>query len=98
VQPYTANEIQRGVTVIEVAKRQGVSHFVHSSVGSADEATGIPHFESKGKVEEHLRSSGLPDTIVRPVLFMENWQRGFGESIRNGQLQQPLSPTINLQM
>ena len=98
VQPYTVNEIHQGVAVIEAAKRQGVNHFVYSSVGSAGEATGIPHFENKGKVEEHLRSSGLQYTIVRPVFFMENWQRGFGESIRNGQLQQPLSPTTNLQM
>jgi uncharacterized protein YbjT (DUF2867 family) len=98
VQPYSASEIQQGVAVIEAAKRQGVSHFVYSSVGSADEETGIPHFESKIKVEEHLRSSGLQYTIVRPVFFMENWQRGFGESIRNGQLQQPVSPTTSLQM
>ena len=86
------------MAVIEAAKLQGVSHLVYSSVGSADEETGIPHFETKVKVEEHLRSSGLQYTIVRPVFFMENWQRGFGESIRNGQLQQPLSPTTNLQM
>jgi uncharacterized protein YbjT (DUF2867 family) len=72
------------VAVIEAAKRQGVGHFVYSSVGSADKETGIPHFESKVEVEEHLRSSGLRYTIVRPVFFMENWQRGFGESIRNG--------------
>jgi uncharacterized protein YbjT (DUF2867 family) len=98
VQPYSAKEIQQGVAVIEAAKRQGVSHFVYSSVGAADEETGIPHFESKAKVEEYLRSSGLLYTIVRPVFFMENWWRGFGESIRNGQLQQPLSPTANLQM
>jgi uncharacterized protein YbjT (DUF2867 family) len=98
VQPFTANEIQQGVAVIAAAKRQGVSHFVYSSVGSADEGTGIPHFESKVRVEEHLRSSGLQYTIVRPVFFMENWHRGFGESIRNGQLQQPLSPTTKLQM
>lgn len=98
VQPYSAKEIQQGAAVIEAAKRQGVSHFVYSSVGAADEETGIPHFESKAKVEEHLRSSGLQYTIVRPVFFMENWWRGFGESIRNGQLQQPLSQTANLQM
>ena len=98
VQPYTANEIQQGVAFIEAAQRQGVSHFVYSSVGSADEDTGIPHFESKHKVEEHLRSSGLQYSILRPVFFMENWQRAFGESIRSGQLQQPLSPTANLQM
>ncbi|MGH7082107.1 MAG: NmrA family NAD(P)-binding protein, partial [Acetobacteraceae bacterium] len=98
VQPYTADEIQQGVAVIEAAKRQGVSHFVHASVGSADEETGIPHFETKVKVEEHLRLSGLQYTIVRPVFFMENWWRGFGESIRNRQLQQPLSPAKSLQM
>jgi uncharacterized protein YbjT (DUF2867 family) len=98
MQPYTANEIQQGVAVIEAAKRQGASHFVYASVGSADEGTGIPHFESKAKVEEHLRSSGLQYTIPRPVFFMENWHRAFGASIRNGQLQQPLSPTTKLQM
>ncbi|RDS81120.1 NmrA/HSCARG family protein [Dyella monticola] len=98
-QPYTAREIEQGAAVIDAAKRQGVSHFVYSSVGSADEETGIPHFESKIEVEAHLRSSGLPYTIVRPVFFMENWQKNlFGESIRNGQLQQPLSPTTHLQM
>ena len=98
VQPYTAGEIQQGVAVIEAAKRQSVSHLVYSSVGSVDENTGSPHFETKVEVEEHLRSSGLQYTILRPVFFMENWQRKFGESIRNGQLQQPLSPTTNLQM
>lgn len=59
VQSHSANEIQQGVAIIEAAKRQGVSHFAYSSVGSADEERGIPHFESKVKVEEHLRSSGL---------------------------------------
>lgn len=101
VQPYTANETQQGVAVIESAKRQGVSHVVYSSIGAADEKTGIPHFESKVKVEEHLRSSGLRYTILRPVFFMENWLRMFGywgEPIQNGRVQQPLSPTTNLQM
>lgn len=98
VQPHSANEVRQGVAVIGAAKRQGVSHFVFSSVASADEETGIPHFESKIKVEEHLRSSGLQYTTLRPVFFMENWWRGFGASIRDGQLQQPLSPTATLQM
>ena len=53
VQPYTANEIQQGAAVIEAAKRQGACHLVYTSVGSANEKTGIPHFESKARVEEH---------------------------------------------
>jgi uncharacterized protein YbjT (DUF2867 family) len=98
VQPYSANEVRQGTAVIEAAKRQSVVHVVYSSVGSADEKTGLPHFESKIEVEAHLRSSGLQYTILRPVFFMENWHRGFGESIRSGQLRQPLKPTATLQM
>jgi uncharacterized protein YbjT (DUF2867 family) len=101
VQPYSANEIQQGVAVMEAAKRRGVGHLVYSSIGASEEDTGIPHFETKAKVEEHLRSSGLRYTILRPVFFMENWLRKFGywgEPIRNGQVEQPLNPTTNLQM
>ena len=101
VQPYTVNEIQQGVAVIEAATRRGIGHLVYSSIGAAEEDTGIPHFETKAEVEAHLRSSGLRYTILRPVFFMENWLRNFGywgEPIRNGQVLQPLSPATNLQM
>lgn len=101
VQPYTANEIQQGQAVVDAAKQRGVAHLVYSSIGGAEEDTSIPHFETKTKVEEYLQSSGLRYTILRPVFFMENWLRKFdywGEPIRNGQVEQPLNPTTNLQM
>ena len=44
-----------------------------SSVGSADQHTGVPRFESTFQIEEHIRKLGLPYTIIRPVFFMENW-------------------------
>jgi uncharacterized protein YbjT (DUF2867 family) len=31
--------------------------------------TGIPHFESKWKVEEHIRTLGIPATILRPTFL-----------------------------
>jgi uncharacterized protein YbjT (DUF2867 family) len=101
VQPFTDDaptEIKQGVALIEAANREGVSHFVYSSVVGADEQTGIAHFESKGKIEEHLRSSGLNYTIFRPVFFMENWQTMMGEPIEQGVIPLPLSPTTRLQM
>ena len=101
VQRYTDDtdsEIKQGLALIEAANRQGVSRFVYSSVGSADEQTGIAHFESKGKIEEHLRSSGLDYTIFRPVFFMENWQTFFGTPIQEGRIPLPLSPATKLQM
>ena len=87
VQQYTedvASEIKQGLALIDAANQRGVGRFVYSSVGSADEQTGISHFESKGEVEEHLRSSGLCYTIFRPVFFMENWQTLFGAPIQEG--------------
>ncbi len=65
-------EIRQGTSLADAAKAAGVSHFVYSSVGSAHRDTGISHFESKRRVEGHVRSLGMPYTIVRPVFFMHN--------------------------
>jgi uncharacterized protein YbjT (DUF2867 family) len=90
-------EVAEGKNLVNAARSSGVSHFVYSSVGSADQNTGIPHFDSKFQIEQHLRGSGLPFTILRPVFFMENLL-GMLESLRQGTLALPLSPDRRLQM
>lgn len=65
-------EVEQGTRLADLAKEAGIEHFVYSSVGSAEDHTGIAHFESKWRIENHIRSLGLPATIVRPVFFMEN--------------------------
>ncbi|MDQ2843123.1 MAG: NmrA/HSCARG family protein [Acidobacteriota bacterium] len=100
VQDWTGGaeaEIQQGTNLIDAANRSGISQFVYSSVASADQNTGIPHFDSKAQVEEHLRNSGLPYTIFRPVFFMENWF-GSREQIEAGTLALPLDPETRFQM
>ncbi len=100
VQPFTDNqeeEVRQGNHLIDAANRAEISHFVYSSVVAADAGTGIPHFESKGKIEEHLRNSGLAYTIFRPVSFMENWLRS-KDQIEAGTLTLPLKPETRLQM
>ena len=57
---------------MDAALEAGVNHFVYSSVAGADRDTGIPHFDSKHQVENHVRSSDLNWTIVAPVFFMDN--------------------------
>src|SRR5918998_1041507 len=84
-------EVQQGKTVADAAKAAGVEHFVYSTVGSAHRQTGIPHFESKWEVEEHVRQIGLPYTILRPVFFMQNWE-WMREHVLGGTLAQPLDP------
>lgn len=89
-------EIRQGTTLADVAKAAGVQHFVYSSVGSAHRHTGIPHFESKWLLEEHIRAIQLPYTILRPVFLMDNWV-SVRDSIINGTLPQPLDPNKPLQ-
>ena len=66
-------EIAHGRNLVDAAVRAKTSFFVFSSVASADQATNIPHFDSKWQIEKYLRDSGLDHAVVRPVSFMENW-------------------------
>ncbi|KZO91579.1 NmrA family protein [Calocera viscosa TUFC12733] len=69
----TAGETESGNLFVDSARAAGVKHIVFSSVGNAESKTGVPHFESKRAVEEHLFASGIPSwTILRPVAFMDN--------------------------
>jgi len=91
-------EAEQGRAVIDAARSANVEHFVYSSVGSANRNTGVPHFDSKWKVEEHLRSIGMKHTILRPVFFYYNYNGDqFHEMIRNGFLALPLRPDKHLQ-
>jgi uncharacterized protein YbjT (DUF2867 family) len=90
-------EVRQGVMLADAAKGAGVDHYVYSSGGSAHRETGIPHFESKWEVEKHVRGSGVPYTVLRPVFFMQNWEY-MREPILGGTLPQPLDPDKPFQM
>ncbi|MBX5021886.1 NmrA/HSCARG family protein [Rhizobium lentis] len=68
----TEAETRQGITAADAAKAAGVGHLIYSSVADADKKTGIPHFESKYLVEQHIAGLGTPYTISAPVAFMEN--------------------------
>ncbi|MGV3586873.1 MAG: NmrA/HSCARG family protein [Adhaeribacter sp.] len=68
-----ATEIKQGINLANLAKAYEVRHFVYSSVVGADMPTGIPHWESKGKIENHIHKLNLPATIIRPTSFYENF-------------------------
>ena len=92
-------EIIQGTFLADAAAKAQVQHFVYSSVGGAERASGIPHFESKWQVEKHIRALGLPATILRPVFFMENFASSFGTPIKEqNKLIFPLHPQTRLQL
>ncbi|MCF3937069.1 MULTISPECIES: NmrA/HSCARG family protein [Gordonia] len=65
-------EITQGTAILDAARLAGVPYLVFSSVASADRGTGVPHFESKYRVEQALGDSGIPYTIVGPTYFYDN--------------------------
>jgi uncharacterized protein YbjT (DUF2867 family) len=90
----TEGETRRGKLMADIAKENGIEHLVYSSVANADKNTGIPHFESKYKVEQHIKNLGIPYTIIGPTFFMENL---LGPELEQGQLALPLSSSSILQ-
>ncbi|RFU80585.1 nucleoside-diphosphate-sugar epimerase family [Trichoderma arundinaceum] len=77
----------QGISLIDSAIKAGVKHFVYSSIDrhgdkSIDNPTDVPHFISKHNIEHHLINStksndAMAWTILRPVAFMENFDKGF---------------------
>lgn len=82
-------EIKQGTSLIDESLKEGVTHFVYSSVDrggnerSFDNSTPIPHFQTKHQIEKHLLEKAGKNgekmgwTILRPVAFMENLVPGF---------------------
>jgi len=89
-----AAETQQGVSAANAAKAAGV-HLLFNSVGSANRKTGIPHFESKFAVEEHIARIGVRATILAPVYFMENLYFG-KEQLAKGIYAVPVPSTRKL--
>jgi uncharacterized protein YbjT (DUF2867 family) len=65
-------EIQQGLNLVTISKEQGVKHFLYSSVVGCDLNTGIPHWDSKFKIENHIKLTGIDFTILRPASLFEN--------------------------
>jgi uncharacterized protein YbjT (DUF2867 family) len=94
LQVGTEAETRQGISMADAAKAAGV-HLVFNSAGSANRQTGVPHFDSKALVEEHISKIGLRATVLAPVYFMENLYFG-KEHLAKGAYASPLPPTRRL--
>jgi uncharacterized protein YbjT (DUF2867 family) len=87
-------ETRQSILAADAAAATG-AHVGYASVANADRHTGIPHFDSKFAVEEHIRARGIEATIIAPVYFMENAFFGLPQ-LRQGVYGSPLAPTRRL--
>jgi uncharacterized protein YbjT (DUF2867 family) len=89
-------EVTQGRAIVAAAADVRVPHLLYSSVASAQQHTGVAHFESKATIENDLASRGLPYTIVGPTYFFDNALGGL-DRIHAGILDLPLPPDRPLQ-
>jgi uncharacterized protein YbjT (DUF2867 family) len=66
-------EARWGCSVADAAAAAGVTHLVYMSIPAAKAQTGVPSFDSKWRIEQHIAKLGLPATVLRPGTFLENF-------------------------
>ena len=103
----TESEIQQTTNTIDAVHAAGVEHIIYSSVASAQEDTGVPHFESKAIIEDHLDGLEVAHTVVAPTAFLsdltgppfwEGLQPGAWDGLRDGVYAFALPAETRLQM
>ncbi|MFD7407002.1 NmrA/HSCARG family protein [Streptomyces sp. NPDC059866] len=89
-------EVAQGQAILAAAGEKRVPHLVFSSVAGADQQSGVPHFDSKARIEAVLASGDVPHTILGPTYFFDN-ALGGTERILSGVLDLPLPSDRPLQ-
>lgn len=90
---HTEEEIQMGQNFARALTAADVKHAVFSSSLGADKNTGAPIIDCKLQVENILKDSGVPITVLRPGNFLENMY-AFLETISSGFFTHPLDGGI----
>lgn len=81
-QPWSADykkvnvdaEIQQGKNIIDACIEINIPHLTLTTAANTggDYSIKIPHIESKIQIENYLKSTSLPHTILKPASFMDN--------------------------
>ncbi len=93
-----AGEARHGLNLVDALGAAGSPHLVYVSGAGAERPTAVPVLESKRQVEQRIRVSGLPHTILAPVYLMENALNPWNlRALHHGKLALALPPERPLQ-
>jgi uncharacterized protein YbjT (DUF2867 family) len=67
-----ADELTQALLAVNIALEMKIKHITYLSVFQAERFPLVPHFIGKHIVENALRLSGIPYTILRPGAFYQN--------------------------
>lgn len=90
-------EVAHGRVIATAAADAGLPFLVYSSVGGVERGSGVPHFESKRRVEEFMLEA-VPVTFVRPTFFMETLRLMIRRDGPRATIAMPLAGDVAIQM
>jgi uncharacterized protein YbjT (DUF2867 family) len=61
--------VENSLALLRAAREAGVERLVHVSITNPSEASPLPYFRGKARVERAVRESGLSHAILRPAVF-----------------------------
>jgi uncharacterized protein YbjT (DUF2867 family) len=74
-------EFEHGRNFVDALAAIGIQHAVISTLPHAKLLSGgrlaVPHFDTKGRIEEYARAAGLPATYVHVAFYYENFLAHF---------------------
>jgi len=71
---FSMKELEEGRNVVDAALKADINHVVYTSGAASAPGKGLDD-SAKTQVELYLAASGVPYTVLRPVAFMENFDR-----------------------
>jgi uncharacterized protein YbjT (DUF2867 family) len=90
-------EIEHGRAIAGASRDARMPLLVHNTIGGVERRSGIPHFESKRRIEEFLLDA-VPVIFVRPTFFMETLRLMVRRDPAGAQLIMPLPGNVPVQL
>lgn len=71
-------EEEQGRTIADVAKEQGVQHYIWSTLNDISKSSKgllkeVHHFDAKARVDAYIKEVGIPTTFYLPGVYMSNF-------------------------
>ena len=83
-------ELRQGTNLTDAAAASSVEHIVYSGASTMDRNTGVPHLDSKWRIETLVRRLDKPWTVFRPAAFMDNWEWDREAILETGVVRYPI--------
>ena len=80
--PLTPGMDAMARNAVAAAKAAGVRHIVRSSGAGADSASAASIARAQGEIDDIVARSGIPFTLLRPTVFMQNTVNLYADTIK----------------